>query len=254
MEHITFGEYPQTIKAEDVLLSDAPDERGCYLGSDGCRYVAVTATPHEPDFKFSTGAPIVAGETYYFKVEPIRWKVLARKGGAAFLLSDSVLASRRFDEKSNNYAESEIRSWLNTDFLLTAFTPKEQERILLSHIDNSAPTTGDAKNEYACEDTEDKVFLASHADIKNGKYGFSASFSEDSERARLTSDYSRATGVYMQTEHPGYGNGYWWLRSPSDSRSYGRVRVVFPNGVSDYSYYYPNSEYGSVVPAVWVKL
>ena len=229
MEYIKFGEYPQTIKADDVTLTDVRDERGYYIGSDGCRYAAVTATPHESGFRFSTGAPIVKGETYYFKVEPICWGVLAKRKGTAFLLCEHAIASHRFAEKSNNYARSEIREWLNSAFLDTAFSAEEQGRILLTKVDNSVASTGYKKNEYACEDTEDQIFLMSHAD-------------------------SRATGAYIDTNGERYGNGYWWLRSPGDAQSYARVRVVFSNGVSDYSYYYPNGDYGSVVPALWIKL
>lgn len=254
MDCIKFGEYPQTVKAEDVTVTDIRDERGYYIGSDGYRYAAVVATPHESGFRFSTGVSIVKGETYYFKVEPICWGVLEKREGTAFLLCEKAIACHRFAEKSNNYAESEIRRWLNSTFLDTAFNAEEQARIILSGVDNSVASTGYRENEYACEDTEDKVFLMSHADISKIKYGFSAAYSEDDDRIRVTSDYSRATGAFIDRNGERYGNGYWWLRSPGDAKSYARVRVVFSNGVSDYSYYYPNGDYGSVVPALWLKL
>ena len=219
MDTIKFGEYPQTVKAEGVTVTDIRDERGYYIGSDGCCYAAVTATPHESGFRFSTGAPIVKGETYYFKVEPICWSVLAKREGTAFLLCENAIASHRFAEKSNNYAESEIRKWLNSTFLDTAFCAEEQARIVLSKVDNSVASTGYTENEYACEDTEDKVFLMSHTDISKIEYGFSAAYSENSDRTRVTSDYSRATGAYMDTNGERYGNGYWWLRSPGDDEA-----------------------------------
>ena len=129
-----------------------------------------------------------------------------------------------------------------------------KKKILETSVDNSVKTTGYSENENTCVNTVDKIFLASHRDISKTEHGFCASFSETEERQRLTSDYCRAKGVYMSTEVNTYGNGYWWLRSPGDKRSYDRVRVVFPNGVSDYSYYYPNSNYGSVVPALTINL
>ena len=249
-----FGEYPQTLKAKEVTVSDVCDEKGYYLGSDGFRYAKVIASPHESGFRFSNGEPIIAGNTYWFKVEPISWTVLEKKNGRALILCNSVIASRRFAEESNNYAESEIRAWLNGEFLNAAFTEREQERILCERVENGVKTTGYTKNEYACEDTFDKVFLMSHSEITNAKYGFPARHSESKSRTRLTSDYSRATGAYMSTEGSYYGNGYWWLRSPGDAGSFARVRVVFPSGVSDYSYYYPNGDYGSVVPALRVVI
>ncbi|MBQ7906657.1 MAG: hypothetical protein IJ309_01640 [Clostridia bacterium] len=249
-----FGTYPQSIKKDDVTIISGPDERGHYMGSDGFSYVEVKATPHEPKFKFSTGEPIIEGKSYYFKVEPINWKVLYSKNKRAFLLCENAIACHRFSEKTNNYESSEIRSWLNDTFLNTAFSKEEQERIIVTEVDNSVQSTGYKSNEFACQNTNDKIFLMCHADISKSKYGFNVYFCQDKNRQRITSDFARATGAYFSSEGDIYGNGYWWLRSPGDAKSFERVRVVFPNGISDYSYYYPNSDYGSVVPALWVNL
>lgn len=249
-----FGSYPQSIKGNDVTITSGPDERGQYLGSDGCFYVEVKATPHEKDFKFSTGESIIEGKAYYFKVEPINWRVLCSKNGRGFLLCEDSIACHRFSNESNNYKDSEIRFWLNDTFLNDAFSEEEQERIIVTEVDNSVKSTGYKSNEFACENTFDKIFLMSHADISKSQYGFNVYFCEDKNRHRKASDFARATGAYFSTEGGLYANSYWWLRSPGDNRSHGRVRVVFPDGVTDYSYYYPNSDYGGVVPALWVKL
>jgi hypothetical protein len=251
---VKLGTFPQTIKSDDVTIICGPDERGYFTGSDGFSYVEVKATPHESKFKFSTGQQIVEGNTYYFKVEPINWKVLYSKNNKALLLCESAIACHRFSENSNIYESSEIRAWLNDTFLNNAFSNDEQERIIVTEVDNSVKSTGYKNNEFACENTFDKIFLMSHADISKSEYGFNVYFCEDKERQRITSDYARATGAYFSTDGEIYGNGYWWLRSPSDSKNSARVRVVFPNGVTDYSYYYPNSDYGNVVPALWIKL
>ena len=42
-----FGEYPQTIKADDVTIKDEVDKRGYYLGSDGAYYDKIVATPYQ---------------------------------------------------------------------------------------------------------------------------------------------------------------------------------------------------------------
>jgi len=43
---IYFGEYPQTIKADDVEITDIKDERGYFLGSDGNYYAKVISKPY----------------------------------------------------------------------------------------------------------------------------------------------------------------------------------------------------------------
>ena len=42
-DYIYFGEYPQTIKASDVVITSTQDERGYYLGSDGAAFAAPCA-------------------------------------------------------------------------------------------------------------------------------------------------------------------------------------------------------------------
>jgi uncharacterized repeat protein (TIGR02543 family) len=70
-DYIYLGEYPQTLKSDDVTITKTIDERGYYLGSDGFYYA-----------KYST---------YYFKVEPIRWRILTEQDGKAFLFCDIII-------------------------------------------------------------------------------------------------------------------------------------------------------------------
>ena len=44
--YVYFGEYPQTIKADDVEITEIQDERGYYLGTDGYYYAKVISTPY----------------------------------------------------------------------------------------------------------------------------------------------------------------------------------------------------------------
>ena len=152
----------------------------------------------------------------------------------------------------NNYKESSIRAWLNglsytvqasdaaeqienaefqgRGFLQTAFTDAIRTKIATdTTIDNSARSTNtDAKanqwnsgnNDYACENTTDKVFLLSEQEVTTSDYGFAAYnvYQEDSNgtmestRIRMTTDYAKANYA-IQNPTAGYG-GWWWLRSP----------------------------------------
>ena len=88
--------------------------------------------------------------------------------------------------------------------------------------------------------------------LRHTAYGFSSEYTAyDTARRRLTSDYSRATGVWMNTGTSYYGNGYWWMRSPyidnsGSARGVGSDGLIDDNRVGD-----PD---GGVVPALKIRL
>jgi uncharacterized repeat protein (TIGR02543 family) len=251
--YIWFGEYPQTIKANDVTITETIDGRGYYLGSDGYYYAKVTATPCESGYTFSTSATVSSGTVYYFKVEPIKWRILEESGGTALILCESIIANKRYAASSNNYMSSEIREWLNGEFYNKAFTALQQELIQITNVDNSVYSTGDSSNPYTCANTNDKIFLPSYREMGNTAYGFSSDYyAFDTARRRLTSDYSRATGVWMSTNTTYYGNGYWWLRSPTNSDSYSARYVSYYGGIRDDGNV--NGTVIGVVPALKIRL
>ena len=254
--YIYFGEYPQTIKASNVsITSNTPDADGYYLGSDGERYAKVVADPYpfNSGYTFSNNSSIIDGNTYYFKVEPIRWRILSERDGKAFILCDSIIASKAYDAgNNNNYANSGIRAWLNDEFYKTAFGALQQALIQTTEVDNSAESAGNSSNSYACENTFDKVFLLSVSEVANSAYGFANDPSAyDTARRMLTSDFSRATGAYMLTSSSYYGYGCWWLRSPYYNYS-DYARYVNSSGFAHYYNVY-NDSYG-VVPALNLTL
>jgi len=260
--YIYFGEYPQTLKASSVSITSTTDSRGYYLGSDGFYYAKVTADPYDlygSVYTFSTGASVVDGTVYYFKVEPIRWRILSESNGTALILCDSIIANKAYDAGSNNnYKESDIRAWLNEEFYNTAFSALQRELIITTTVDNSASTTGDKSipnwmnNPYACANTSDKIFLLSYEEVTNTAYGFSSPSTNDTARRMQTSDYSRATGAWMSRDSSYYGNGYWWLRSPLYLSS-DDARAVDYDGDAGNNYVVDNTSRG-VVPALQIRL
>ncbi len=252
--YIWFGEYPQTIKANDVTITETIDGRGYYLGSDGFYYAKVTATPRSSGYTFSTSATVTSDTVYYFKVEPIKWRILEESEGIALILCESIIANKRYDDSSNNYANSEIRAWLNNEFYTKAFTALQQELIQITEVDNSVYSTGYSSNPYVCANTNDKIFLPSYREMVNSAYGFSSDYSaNDAARRRLTSDYSRATGANMDTSTEYYGNGWWWLRSPNGSISFS-ARGIDRYGYAGSSYDVGSAAGTGVVPALRLRL
>ena len=287
-DYIYLGEFPQTLKADDVTITDTIDARGYYLGSDGNYYAAVTADPYvdgmaaDPTSKstFSTGASVVEGTVYYFKVEPIRWRIITEENGEALLLCDSIIASLHYQSAyeyessagvycttsngapsgtyANNYMYSNVRIWLNETFYETAFNKIQQGVVLTTEVDNSeesaSPYGSSRNNRCVCENTSDKIFLLSIREVTNEANGFASYFTSDVARQMMTSDYSRATGAYMDTTEDYNGNGWWWTRSPYDSndRFTTKAYMIFETGISS-----PDdvaSSAGGVVPALRIQL
>ena len=242
-------EYPQTIKADSVTITETVNEKGYYLGSDGKWYVKVTATPYISGYTFTNSTTIYSGTVYYFKVEPIKWQILSQDENTISVVCASIIANKRYDDSSNNYANSEIRAWLNNEFYNTAFSDLQKQLIITTEVDNSVQSTGYSTNQYACENTYDKVYLLSYQEA----YAMDSSTTGGSKaRERITSDYTRATGAYMYRSTDYYGNGFWWLRSPYDCGSY-YARFINLIGYISYNDYVDYTYYG-VVPALQIRL
>lgn len=143
----------------------------------------------------------------WYKYEPIKWRILSEDGGTAFVLCESILDARRFDDDSNNYKDSEIRAYLNMDLYNRAFAAAQQALIQITTVDNSPASTGYDPNLYACEDTNDKIFLLSYAELTNASYGFNGA----SDAKKQPTDYAIANDIQVNNE----GFGSWWYRSPN---------------------------------------
>ncbi len=239
-----FGKYPQTLKQNSVTISNKPNDNGYFIGSDGEEYAKVVADTYSSNgYTFSTGAKIEEGNEYYFKVEPIKWKILSESGNELYLLCEMVIDSKRYDETSNNYKESEIRAWLNNEFYNKAFNSLQHELILLTTVDNDVESTGFTQNANVCENTQDKVFLISRKEA--------LSFTS---RKKVATDYARANKTYIETMNPQYkGCASWWLRSPSiDDVTY--VYTVWSDSkIYDYGNWVQEAQIG-IVPAIKVKI
>lgn len=234
--YINYGKYPQTVVSDNSLilalnnLTETNSEG--YYKYEGNEYAKLTATPNSSGYKFSDNTIVVLGTTYYFKVEPIKWRIISNNDGTIQLLSDYILDNQYYHPNtntriiggktiySNNYEHSYIREWLNNSFYNKAFGTPDQNAILTTLVDNSASTTSSSSNSYASNNTNDKIYLLSYQDSINSNYGFSTSTSSNNTRYAVTTDYVRAKGAYIGTSTNTYGNGLWWLRSPDSYYSF----------------------------------
>ena len=254
------------------------------LEYSGEKYRGVYFTSYRPEYtSYSSFASksyqdengYTTESVYWFKYEPIKWRILSEANGEALILCEMIIDSQEYYPSgstssfshnggtgyANNYALSNIRKWLNDNFYNTAFNDLQKQLILLTTVDNSARSTNpnnnatqwnSGTNTYACADTEDYIFLLSMQEVTNSDYGFDSNCSNyDTARWKQNTDYAKSQGAI---------SGYWWLRSPTVNNMYSvhLVRPVYPvsgvGGVADYSQSVNHTGFGGVVPALRIKL
>lgn len=207
VKYVYMGEYPQTLKEEGVTVEAAADDRGYYLGSDDCYYAKVVAEPYEAGYRFSNGTTAKADSEYYFKVEPIKWSVVSRGQAEAFLVCESVIDAKRFDDDSNDYLLSEIREYLNTEFVNASFNEEELSNIIPVAVGNNFNSDMWRDGRFIPNNVQDMVFLPSYGE---------AMVLDDSQQMKKVSDYAIAKGAFICVTESHYGNAIWLLRSPAD--------------------------------------
>ena len=257
-KYVYFGVFPKTVLEEGGAITVDETEMKVmgantyYRGSDGNYYAKVTAKPWEQNYKYSDGTKITSGAERYFRVEPIKWKVLTTDYNGtkkALLLAEEILTAsvpyyvaypnrnREINCNTvypNNYKYSTLRAYLNgkfededtqektvyegKGFLQTAFTSNARLLIADTVVNNAKETTdyfmlNTYVEDYVCDNTEDKIFLLSVSEVINEDYGFDSYLSlRNNTRIKVTTDYAKANCAY-QASGDGCG-GCWWLRSP----------------------------------------
>lgn len=162
---------------------------------------------------------------YYFKYEPLTWRVLDPDEG--YIMCDNVIDSQSYqnfvirkDDKLYNskdftnyvsdWETCSLRQWLNKTFYNTAFSREEKMLIGTTFLENNSPD-----GTWFGTDTGDKIFILSFDDVINSAYGFDSSISEfDKARKLKGTDYSKCQGVYISQGYP-----YWWLRTPGNAEA-----------------------------------
>ena len=205
--YVTFGLWPQTKKASGVSIyttkTNVVGSCTYYLGSDYEWYAEKSDD--------------------YYKVEPIKWRVVTdnyNSTGKKLLLAEKAIFYMRWDSYSKNYKNSDVRAWLNGDFINAAFTSEEQSKIPATDVDNSADSTTDVGGNIAratsaaCDNTNDQIFLLSVYEATMTAYGFATYDYNDNARKRAPTDFTLASGAESIKWHNPIG---WWLRSPSNT-------------------------------------
>ncbi len=218
----------------DVTEDAAEETASSYTFGD-----LVTFGHYEQDNDLSNGA------------EPIEWRVLEvdEENERVMLIARYCLDQQPFHTASRTtWEECSLRAWLNNDFLNAAFTPEEQEAIALTEVDNSG-SQNDPNFPITTNDTEDKVFLLSYAEVTHYM---------DSEPARLCAptDYAVFNGVYTSDDRFIVEDRHaarWYLRSPGEGRN--NVMLIQTTGRTYCTRIIYANQYGVAVrPVIWVSL
>ena len=215
---------------------------------DGEKYRAVTFDLYRPSntgettnqtlnyyYQYKNGYYV--DTVYYFKYEPLVWRVLDPDThlilceniidtqafqNTVWMQSISYLHKRYFHNETMtftgcDYAASSVRSWLNYDFYLTAFTETQRENIDVTHLDCSGPDY-DIEDAGPYTETDDKIFFLSYNDVLNADYGFTFSYSMTyPERLAHGTDYAQCQGLYVCGDEAMQNTSPFMLRSPHSS-------------------------------------
>ena len=158
-------------------------------------------------------------QSSYGGVSDLEWLVLERSGSRVLLITRDLVEAKPFG--GANWAESELRTWLNGEFMSAAFTDEERGMICRTKLENPDKKSFTGLNDnFGGGDTVDKVFLLSNKQAE--KY-----FETESQRKASYSDWCRKKLGDAAQSDPRKGDNYW-LRSVGD-RFY--IASVGTNGI-----------------------
>ena len=231
------GNYPEA-SAILIQIKDYKDTASIITGNQGLSAAA------DLERAYSVGNLVTFG-TYEQDnnggkgQEAIQWRVLAREGSKALLISVHNLDCQHYNTSytSVTWETCTLRGWLNDAFLNMAFTQEQQKAIVLTTLRNANSEYGTSGGKA----TGDKVFLLSEAEAENH-------FSGDSDRIAKNTAYAKAQGAYTNDS----GAGWWWLRSPG-SLPNGAANVIY-DGSRRLVGYGVDCDGGAVRPALWIDL
>ena len=178
--------------------------------------------------------------------EDIEWQVLDIKDNKALVISRYALDCQQYNTSYTDvtWETCSLRLWLNSNFLDTAFSEKEQAIISDSTVyaQVNPKHSTDPGN-----DTTDKVFLLSIEEA----YEY---FSLNEERICVPTAHAVANGAYISDRSSGrdIAGCWWWLRSPGHYQTY--AAYVYISGfVYENGYDVSGGNY-AVRPAIWIDL
>lgn len=171
--------------------------------------------------------------------EEIEWKVLDKQENKILVISKKALCCHNYlsEYTATDWEHSEIRKWLNEEFLQNAFSEYHQHIILDTQV------SADANPDYTSssgEDTTDKIYLLSLVEAK--RY-----FNSPEARKCQPTIYTEQQGAYVEEE-----NVWWWLRTMGKDEVH--AALVYTDGEIRSEGYRVYVNDGTVRPVMWLDL
>ena len=322
-DNIYFGYWPQTLERDETVIAKLNEMAGTpplprdkenpynweshegttYMWQkiviyNGTKYLGVQMNDYRASGVYSLRSYIMKNgyftlEVYWFKYEPIKWRILTTSGNSAFIMSDIALDSfsmqpnRKSEMRDDLFAEYNnstgvpdgtyannweycfLRQWLNETFYNEVFNKLQKEIIQTTHLDNTARSSNPndypkyygygekaGKNKFAdqCKNTDDKIFLLSLRDITTTAYGFNKDvLAKDSARNLQATDFAKLHGAPMNTNDKKYVT--WYTRSPAPANgNQGYATFVLDRHAKGAIDSVDLVPDGGVVPALWIAL
>ncbi len=218
-------------QVKKLLKSENSGEKEKSISVNGVKYTPVT---------MKKGAIIRFGhypQNSDNRKSPIEWLVLHVKEKEVLLISRYALDCKQYHHgytsTSITWENCDLRKWLNGDFIKSAFSEEEAERILVSDIKNGDNPQHHTKGG---NNTKDRVFCLSISEAK--QY-----FGNDESRKCKPTAYARQQGASVYNDCC-----YWWLRSPGGDQS--NAADVDSDGALDLCGYIVNNDFHAVRPAL----
>ena len=322
-DNIYFGYWPQTLERDENVVAKLNEMAGTpplprdkenpynweshegttYMWQkiviyNGTKYLGVQMNDYRASGVYSLTSYIMKNgyftfEVYWFKYEPIKWRILTTSGNSAYIMSDIALDSfsiqpdRKEENRdglyasynnstgvpdgtyANNWEYCFLRQWLNETFYNEVFNKLQKEIIQTTHLDNTARSSNPndypkyygygekaGKNKFAdqCKNTDDKIFLLSLRDITTTAYGFNKDvLAKDPARNLQATDFAKLHGAPMNTNDKKYVT--WYTRSPAPANgNQGYATFVLDRHAKGAIDSIDLVPDGGVVPALWITL
>lgn len=171
----------------------------------------------------------------------IEWEVIDIIENQALLLSKKCLDTYPYNKikTETTWQYSDLREWLNNQFLNSAFSTKDQSAIISKAV---SPSQNPRSNVTSGTTTIDRVFILSHDEL--AKYNLS----KDKIICPATK-HAIAKGIFRSSKTT---NSYWWLRTPGYTNK--SAIYVTSKGNFDELGDAVNSTNKGIRPALWVDL
>lgn len=170
----------------------------------------------------------------------LEWRVLERDDDKLFLLCRDIIDCRQFGS-AGYWNQSELRTWLNEEFINSAFSAQEQQRISLTKVTfTSTRYNSDTHSqEITTLQSEDKIYLLSDNEIHR--------YDLEQEQSDYT-EYGAVQYVSHNTADQHSDEDCWWLR---DRKTSG-VEVKYCDDYFATTAFH--REYHGVRPVMWIEV